>query len=199
VPDLQWHFVVGQLVNHGRSAVWGHGYSVHVCLLRPRSRGRVTLASADPLAAPVIDPAFLAEADDLDRLVSGVQQTRRLLAQPAMAALGGQERGALARAQDPQAIAEFIRNHADTIYHPVGSCRMGADPLAVVDAQMKVHGLSGLRVVDASAMPSIVSGNTNAPVIMMAERAAAWMAAARWHREDATVIAPAPTVAEATG
>ncbi|KAB0577037.1 choline dehydrogenase [Ideonella dechloratans] len=199
VPDLQWHFVVGQLVNHGRSAVWGHGYSVHVCLLRPQSRGRVTLASADPLAAPVIDPAFLAEADDLDRLVSGVQQTRRLLAQPAMAALGGQEPGPLARAQDPQAIAEFIRNHADTIYHPVGSCRMGADPLAVVDAQMKVHGLSGLRVVDASAMPSIVSGNTNAPVIMMAERAAAWMAAARWRREDAAVIAPAPPVAEAAG
>lgn len=177
----------------------GHGYSVHVCLLRPQSRGRVTLASADPLTAPLIDPAFLAEADDLDRLVSGVQQTRRLLAQPAMAALGGQERGALARAQDPQAIAEFIRNHADTIYHPVGSCRMGADPLAVVDAQMKVHGLSGLRVVDASAMPSIVSGNTNAPVIMMAERAAAWMAAARWRREDAAVIAPAPPVAEAAG
>lgn len=199
VPDLQWHFVVGQLVNHGRSAVWGHGYSVHVCLLRPQSRGRVTLASADPLAAPVIDPAFLAEADDLDRLVSGVQQTRRLLAQPAMAALGGQERGPLA--QDPQAIAEFIRNHADTIYHPVGSCRMGTDPLAVVDAQLKVHGLSGLRVVDASVMPRIVSGNTNAPVIMMAERAAAWMVAARHGLRDTPSTAPAAsaTVAEPAG
>ena len=171
VPDLQWHFVVGKLVDHGRKTVLGHGYSCHVCLLRPKSRGTLRLASADPLAAPLIDPAFLQDPDDVARLVRGFKLTRQMLQQPALARHGGQEAKASASAQSDGEIEQFIRNHADTIYHPVGTCRMGDDALAVVDARLRVHGVNALRVVDASVMPQVVGGNTNAPVIMMAEKA----------------------------
>jgi choline dehydrogenase-like flavoprotein len=171
-PDLQLHFVIGKLVDHGRKPLFGHGYSCHVCLLRPKSRGGVTLASPDPLAPPAIDIGFLSERDDLDRMVSGFKMMRRILQQPALAALGGRELPASAGAQTDAQIEAFIRGHADTIYHPVGSCRMGPGPQDVVDARLRVHGLSGLRVVDASVMPRIVSGNTNAPTIMIAEKAA---------------------------
>ncbi|MDE2299634.1 MAG: choline dehydrogenase [Burkholderiales bacterium] len=172
LPDLQLHFVVGKLVDHGRKTVFGHGYSCHVCLLRPKSRGSVTLASADPLQAPLIDPNFLAERDDVDRLVRGFKLMRGILRQPALAGYGGRETAASALAQTDAQIESFIRGHADTIYHPVSTCRMGSDPMAVVDTQLRVHGLQGLRVVDASIMPTIVGGNTNAPVIAIAEKAA---------------------------
>ena len=171
-PDLQLHFVIGKLVDHGRKTVFGHGYSCHVCLLRPKSRGRVTLASADPLAAPLIDPNFLAERDDVDRLVLGFKLMRSILRQPVLAGYTGRELDASARAQTDAQIEDFIRNFGDTIYHPVGTCRMGSGPLDVVDAQLRVRGLHGLRVVDASIMPRIVSGNTNAPTIMIAEKTA---------------------------
>jgi len=171
-PDLQLHFVIGKLVDHGRKTLFGHGYSCHVCLLRPRSRGSVTLASADPLAAPRIDPAFLSDGDDVARLVRGFQLMRRVLQQPALAGHGGRESAASAGAVSEAQIESFVRAHADTIYHPVGSCRMGAGAQDVVDARLRVHGIEGLRVVDASVMPNIVSGNTNAPVIMIAEKAA---------------------------
>ena len=177
LPDLQLHFVVGKLVDHGRKTVLGHGFSCHVCVLRPRSRGSVRLHSADPLAAPAIDPAFLQDPDDLRRLVAGFRLMRDILHRPALARFGGRELSASAAARTDAEIERFIRDHADTIYHPVGSCRMGSGPLDVVDARFRVHGLDGLRVVDASAMPSIVGGNTNAPVIMMAERAAEWLRA----------------------
>ena len=172
IPDLQLHFVVGKLVDHGRKTVLGHGYSCHVCLLRPRSRGTLRLASADPQVMPLIDPAFLKDPDDVARLVRGFKVMRRLLQQPALARHGGQESRASASAQSDAQIEQFVRNHADTIYHPVGTCRMGSDALAVVDARLRVHGVQGLRVVDASVMPSVVGGNTNAPVIMMGEKAA---------------------------
>jgi choline dehydrogenase-like flavoprotein len=172
-PDLQLHFVIGKLIDHGRKTVFGHGYSCHVCLLQPKSRGRVGLNSSDPLAAPLIDPNFLADPDDLARLVRGFKLMRGILQQPALARFGGRELKASASAQSDAEIEAFIRSHADTIYHPVGSCRMGPDPAAdVVDSDLRVHGLQGLRVVDASVMPRIVSGNTNAPVIMIAEKAA---------------------------
>jgi choline dehydrogenase-like flavoprotein len=172
LPDLQLHFVVGKLIDHGRKTVFGHGYSGHVCLLRPQSRGSVSLASADPLAAPLIDPNFLAERDDVDRLLRGFRLMRGILGQPALAAYGGRELPASAAAQTDAQIEAFIRGHADTIYHPVGTCRMGAGALDVVDARLRVHGVQGLRVVDASIMPGIVGGNTNAPVIAIAEKAA---------------------------
>ena len=172
LPDLQLHFVIGKLVDHGRKTVFGHGYSCHVCLLRPKSRGSVQLASADPLAAPRIDPGFLGDADDVRRLVRGFKVMRGILAQPALGDFRGRELAASASARTDAEIEAFVRAHADTIYHPVGTCRMGSGPLDVVDAQLRVHGLDGLRVVDASIMPSIVGGNTNAPVIMIGEKAA---------------------------
>ena len=171
IPDLQLHFVVGQLVDHGRQTVWGHGYSCHVCLLRPRSRGTLRLASADPQVAPLIDPAFLQDPDDVARLVRGFQHMRHLLGQSALARHGGRETAPSADAQTPEQIEQFLRRHADTIYHPVGTCQMGPGPEAVVDARLRVHGVAGLRVVDASVMPRVVGGNTNAPVIMVAEKA----------------------------
>lgn len=171
-PDLQLHFVIGKLVDHGRKTVLGHGYSLHVCLLQPQSRGSVRLASGDPLQAPLIDPGFLAHDGDMARMVRGFQMGRHILRQPALAQYGGSEGPALAQAQTEEQIAQFIRRHADTIYHPVGSCRMGPGPLDVVDGELRVYGLQGLRVVDASIMPRIVSGNTNAPTVMIAERAA---------------------------
>jgi choline dehydrogenase-like flavoprotein len=172
IPDLQLHFVVGKLVNHGRKTTFGHGYSCHVCLLRPQSRGSVQLASRDPLAAPLIDPNFLGSHDDMQRLMQGFKLMRHILQQPALAGYGGRELASSAKAQTDLAMELFIRDHADTIYHPVGTCRMGSGPLDVVDAQLRVHGVAGLRVVDASIMPRVVGANTNAPVIMIAEKAA---------------------------
>ena len=171
-PDIQLHFVIGKLVDHGRKTTFGLGYSCHVCLLRPVSRGSVTLASKDPLAAPLIDPNFLAESDDMQRLVRGFKVMRNILAQPALASQGGIESAASADVKTDAQIEQFIRERADTIYHPVGTCRMGNGPGDVVDATLRVHGIEGLRVVDASIMPRIVSGNTNAPTIMIAEKAA---------------------------
>jgi choline dehydrogenase-like flavoprotein len=178
-PDLQFHFAIAKLVNHGRSTVFGHGYSCHVCLLRPVSRGSVTLASKDPLASPVIDPNFLGERDDVDRLVRGFKLMRTVLQQPALAAQGGKEGPKSAAAQSDLEIEQFIRDNADTVYHPVGSCRMGHGPMDVVDHELRVYGVKALRVVDASIMPSVVSGNTNAPTIMIAEKAADLIKAAQ--------------------
>jgi choline dehydrogenase-like flavoprotein len=172
IPDLQLHFVIGKLINHGRTTALGHGYSCHVCLLRPKSYGSVTLASSDPKALPLVDPDFLAARDDMDRMVRGFKLMRQILSQPALAQFGGRELNATAKAQSDDEIERCIRDLADTIYHPVGSCRMGPGDMDVVDAQLRVHGLQGLRVVDASIMPRVVGGNTNAPVIMVAEKAA---------------------------
>ena len=178
-PDLQLHFVIGKLVDHGRKTVLGHGYSCHVCLLQPHSRGSVQLASNDPFALPLVDPNFLGEQADADRLVRGMKRMRSILAQPALAKFGARETPASAGAQTDAEIEQFIRNHADTIYHPVGSCRMGPGPLDVVDAELRVHGVEGLRVIDASVMPRITSGNTNAPTIVIAEKAVDLLRSAR--------------------
>jgi choline dehydrogenase-like flavoprotein len=178
IPDLQLHFVIGKLVDHGRKTVFGHGYSAHVCVLRPVSRGSLRLDGKDPLTPPLIDPNFLGEREDMERLARGFRILRKILSQPALAGHGGRESPSSAAAQTDLQVDRFIRDHADTIYHPVGTCRMGPGPLDVVDAQLRVHGLQGLRVVDASIMPRVVSGNTNAPVIMIAEKAADMIKAA---------------------
>jgi choline dehydrogenase-like flavoprotein len=178
-PDLQLHFVVGKLLNHGRSIPMGHGYSCHVTLLRPLSRGSVKLASKDPYAAPLIDPGFLGVRDDMERLARGFKIMRGVLQQPALAQLGGREATHSAHATSDFHIEQFIRDNADTLYHPVGSCRMGKALTDVVDHKLRVYGVQGLRVVDASIMPQIVSGNTNAPTIMIAEKAADLIKAAQ--------------------
>ena len=177
-PDLQFHFVIAKLADHGRKTLFGHGVSCHVCLLRPKSRGSVRLASKDPMAPPAIDPNFFGDPEDLERLLRGFKLMRNILQQPALAKFGTREAATSANVTTDKEIEHFIRDHADTVYHPVGSCRMGQGPLDVVDAQLKVHGMGSLRVVDASIMPQVVSGNTNAPVIMIAEKAADMIRAA---------------------
>ncbi len=170
-PDIQLHFIPGLVDDHGRKKHFGGGYSCHVCVLRPKSRGTVRLASPDPAAAPAIDPNFLADEDDLARLVKGAKIILRILAAPAFARVTGKQLYLEPNADDAAIIAD-IRERADTIYHPVGTCRMGADSRAVLDPQLKVRGLEGLRVADASIMPTLISGNTNAPSIMIGEKAA---------------------------
>jgi len=200
IPDLQLHFVVGKLIDHGRKTVFGHGYSAHVCVLRPQSRGSVTLASADPFAAPLIDPNFFDHPDDMTRLVRGFRLLRDLVNQPALAKLGGKEMARSADAITDAGIEQFIRAHGDTIYHPVGTCRMGPGAQDVVGADLRIHGLEGIRVVDASIMPRIIGGNTNAPTIMVAEKASDMIKAARLAGENAppqTVRAFADTEASA--
>ncbi len=171
-PDIQLHFVIGMVDDHNRVIHWGHGYSCHVCILRPKSRGQVTLADADPMSPPRIDPNYFGDPDgeDMKRLMAGVKLMRRILDAPALKALRSRQLYANGR-EEGEALAALIRRRADTIYHPAGTCRMGRDPMAVVDPQLRVHGLAGLRVVDASIMPTLIGGNTNAPVIMIAEKA----------------------------
>ena len=177
-PDMQVHFVITKLIDHARQMAFGHGYTCHLCPMRPASRGTVRLASADPGAPPVIDPNFFGDPKDMELMIRGFRELRRILQQPALAAFGGREVPALAAAQTEAQIEHFIRQNSDTEYHPVGSCRMGPGPLDVVDSELRVHGLQGLRVVDASVMPRIISGNTNAPTIMVAEKAADMIKAA---------------------
>ncbi|UIF89943.1 GMC family oxidoreductase [Cupriavidus sp. UYPR2.512] len=169
-PDIQLHFVVALVDDHGRKMHLGHGLSCHVCLLRPRSRGTVTLQSSRPVDAPLIDPAFFQDTQDLDDMVAGFKMTRRLMQAPALADWITQDLFTANVSSDDE-IREILRQRTDTVYHPVGTCKMGVDEDAVVDPQLRVRGLHGLRIVDASIMPTLIGGNTNAPTIMIAEKA----------------------------
>ncbi len=171
-PDIELEFVLGMVDDHNRKLHLGHGYSLHVCLARPQSRGEVTLASRDASRAMTIDPRYFSHPDDMTHLVAGVQKAISIMNAAPFAALQGQLLYPLNPA-DALDVERDIRRSADTEYHPVGTCRMGPpeDPMAVVDAELRVHGLQGLRVVDASIMPSLTTGNTNAPTIMIAEKA----------------------------
>lgn len=178
-PDIQLHFCMAVIDNHGRTPFFGNGFSCHVCLLRPKSRGSVSLQSADPMQPPVIDPDFFGDPGDMEAMVAAFKTTKRLLDAPALKAIETAD-AFTANVRSDDDIREAIRARADTVYHPVGSCKMGVDdPMAVVDPQLKVHGLEGLRIADASIMPTIVGGNTNAPTIMIGEKAADMIKAER--------------------
>lgn len=170
-PDIQLHFVVALVDDHARTLHTGHGFSCHVCLLHPKSRGTVTLRDANPDSAPLIDPDFLGHPDDMEALVEGYKMTERLMkAKPLGRFITKDLFTAHVRTDDD--IRAILRKRVDTVYHPVGSCKMGVDEMAVVDPSLKVHGVEGLRVADASIMPTITGGNTNAPSIMIGEKAA---------------------------
>jgi len=170
-PDLQFHFCIGFVDDHNRKLHYGTGMALHVCGLRPKSRGHVRLATSEPMDAPEIDPNFLSHPEDLETLVRGAQIGQKILAQPALARLWSRGLYGTGR-DDADTLRRLIRDHADTIYHPAGTCRMGADARSVVDPQLRVRGIAGLRVADASIMPNLVSGNTQAPTAMIGEKAA---------------------------
>jgi choline dehydrogenase len=171
-PDLQIHTVLAIMQDHGKVQVAKDGFTFHVCQLRPESRGRVGLKSADPLADPAIFANYLSTEEDRRAIREGVKMMRKVAAQSALDPFRTAEFAPGEAVQTDAEIDAWIRRTAETIYHPVGTCRMGAagDKMAVVDGEGRVIGLKGLRVVDASIMPTLVGGNTNAPTIMIAEK-----------------------------
>ena len=173
-PDLQLHFIPAFVIDHGRTKIKQNGFTLHMCQLRPESRGTIRLKSTDPMAHPAIDANYLAEPRDLDVLVEATRMAREIFAQAAFSPYRGQEREPGAAISSRSDIEAWIRDRAETIYHPVGTCKMGptSDVNAVVDTHLRVRGIDGLRIVDASVMPTLIGGNTNAPTIMIAERAA---------------------------
>jgi choline dehydrogenase-like flavoprotein len=176
-PNLQFHFIPAYLHDHGRRISWGYGLTLHVCNLLPKSRGRISLASPDPMAAPRIAANYLGHPEDLQVLLSGLKLSREILRAPALARLIRRETLPDQEIVSDSALVDDIRARAETIYHPVGTCRMGSDPASVTDPEGRVRGVAGLRVVDASLMPEIVAGNTNAPTLMIAENIARMMLA----------------------
>jgi choline dehydrogenase len=191
-PDMQMHFVPALLDDHGRNRLPGDGYTVHACPLRPQSRGYLALRSDDPTRPIAIHANYLSEAEDLEMMLECVRYSREILNQPAFKPFRAHEIYPGNDVSDRNGLIDFIRNKAETIYHPVGTCRMGIDPHAVVDPELRVRGIEGLRVVDASIMPTLVGGNTNAPTIMIAEKAADMILARR-----ETVAQPEPQAANA--
>jgi choline dehydrogenase-like flavoprotein len=171
-PDVQFHFLPGSGLEAGVAQFGEHGCTLNSCFLRPQSRGTVKLASADPFAAPLIDPNYFAEEYDRKISIGGFRLAREIMAQPAFAPFLRAERLPGPEVKSDAELMAYAKKHGKTDYHPVGSCKMGTDTLAVVDPELRVHGLAGLRVCDSSIMPQLVSSNTNAPTIMIAEKAA---------------------------
>ena len=173
-PDVQIHGVLAIMRDHGKQRADRDGFSLHLCQLRPDSRGRIAAGSADPLADPLIYGNYLAAPEDRRVMRECVKIGRDVASQAALDPYRADELYPGASVRSDADIDAWVRASAETIYHPVGTCRMGAegDALAVVDGQLRVRGLEGLRVVDASVMPTLVGSNTNAPTIMIAEKAA---------------------------
>jgi len=177
-PDVQIHFVAARVAPHGRGEMSAeHGFQMHVCQVRPESRGHVALKSPDPAAHPLIDPDYLSAPADMETLLAGIDTARRIARAQAFDAFRGREYWPGEGIETREEMIPAIRDWAETIYHPVGTCRMGGDMRSVLDPSLRVRGVEGLRVVDASVMPTLVSGNTNAPTIMIAEKASDMIAA----------------------
>ncbi|WP_374369713.1 GMC family oxidoreductase [Tabrizicola sp.] len=168
-PNLQFHFIPAYLHDHGRRLSLGYGMTLHVCDLLPKSRGRISLSTPDPLAPPRIEANYLSHPDDLPVLMNGLKIARRITQAPALARHIARETLPGPSVTTDAQLEADIRARAETIYHPVGTCRMGSDPASVADPLGRVRGVEGLRVVDASLMPQIIAGNTNAPTMMIAE------------------------------
>lgn len=177
-PDIELLFAPTFFVAHGAGNPPGHGFTIGCILLRPESRGSITLTSSDPSAAPAIRANYLSSRADLDTMIAGIRYARRLAAQPALARYRGDEFLPGSAATTDEALADMVRERCETLYHPVGTCRMGSDQSAVVDAKLSVRGVGGLRVVDCSIMPTIIGGHTHAPAMMIAEKAADMIKAA---------------------
>ena len=170
LPDIQMHFIGSLLKDHGKTRPDSHAFSNHVCMLRPESRGYIALKSLDPNVQPIIQPNYFSTQKDRDTLIKGVKISREIMNQPAFDEFRGKEINPGDHIQTDQEIEEFIKSHGETIYHPVGTCKMGNDEFSVVDDKLRVRGVENLRVVDASVMPTLIGGNTNAPTIMIAEK-----------------------------
>jgi choline dehydrogenase len=186
-PDFQFHFAPAFYINHGFTVPEGHGFGIAPTLIRPTSRGSVALRSGDALDAPIIQPNYLQTANDLDLLVKGTRLALELIAAKVFAEFCGDvyhydRTNKISRSASDAEIAAFVRQNCETIYHPVGTCKMGADEMAVVDSKLKVRGTENLRVVDASVFPAAIGGNPNASVIMIAEKAADSIKNARNHQ-----------------
>lgn len=173
-PDLQLHFIPAAMDDHGRNnkMLMNYAISLHVCLLRPKSKGSISLYDSNPSSSPKIQLNMLADSDDQNIMIQGVKQARRILASSPLSEKLGAEIFPGEQCQSDEEILEFLKSKSNTIYHPVGTCKMGNDDMAVVDQHLKVHGIENLRVIDASIMPTLISGNTNAPTIMIAAKAA---------------------------
>jgi choline dehydrogenase len=172
--DLEIVFAPVPFIDHGLAPPPGHGLTIGAVALQPRSVGTITLRSADPSQAPCIQPNYLSDenGDDLRVLVEGMRMARRIFDAPALGRFAGDPLQPSTPLTTEDAIVDYIRRHAETLYHPVGTCRMGNDDQAVVDPELRVHGVEGLRVVDASVMPTIPRGHTHAATVMIAEKAA---------------------------
>lgn len=173
-PDLQWHFAPSVYTNSGRvlkDVFRYYGYTLMVCNLHPKSRGRLTLRDTNPASKPLLDANYLANEADMDVMLAGFKKSRNILSQAAFKPHFACEHEPGAAVQTDEQIKQYIREHSETIYHPVGTCKMGRDAMSVVDpATLKVYGLDNIRVIDASIMPTLISGNTNAPTTMIAEK-----------------------------
>jgi choline dehydrogenase len=170
-PDIEIIFAPAYFLYHGFESPKEHGFTLGVILLRPQSRGYLQLRSADPLAAPLLRPNYFTHPHDLQTMVDGIKAARQVAQATPLTPFCGAETEPGASLQDAAAIGDRIRRRFQSLYHPVGTCKMGADPLAVVDSQLRVHGVDGLRVVDASIMPTLIGGHTHAPTVMIAEKA----------------------------
>jgi choline dehydrogenase len=193
VPDIELLFAPSFFLEHGFANPEGHGFTIGVVLLHPESKGSLKLRSTNPTDAPAINPNYLANENDVKVMLEGLRWARKIAQSKALDAYRGEEFMPGAGVQSDADLTEFLRSRAETLYHPVGTCKMGEDPQAVVDPELRVRGVEGLRVVDASVMPTIISGHTNAPSIMIAEKASDLI------KGHAAAMAGAPSTKSAAG